>query len=122
MPVGSRVCAARDGTVVALRQDSDVGGPEEKYEVCANYVVVEHEDGTFAEYCHLKKDGVLVALGQKVKCNEPLGSSGNTGRSTVPHLHFAVFCTIDGGNRRTIPVQFVTKTGEVETLKEGDTY
>jgi hypothetical protein len=122
MPVGSEVCAARGGTVVAVRQDSDAGGPDEKYMACANYVVVGHDDGTFAEYCHLKRGGVLVALGQRVKCNEPLGLSGNTGRSTVPHLHFAVFCTIDGSSRRTIPVQFVTKSGEVETLREGETY
>jgi murein DD-endopeptidase MepM/ murein hydrolase activator NlpD len=122
MPVGSQVCAARDGTVVAIRQDSDVGGPDVKYVVCANYVVIAHEDGTFAEYCHLKKDGILVALGQKVKCNEPVGLSGNTGRSTAAHLHFAVFCTIDGSSRRTIPVQFVTKSGEVERLREGEMY
>jgi hypothetical protein len=122
MPVGSQVCAARGGTVVAIRQDSDVGGPEEKYMECANYVVIAHEDGTFAEYCHLKRGGVLVALGQRVKCNEPLALSGNTGRSTAPHLHFAVFCTIDGSSRRTIPLQFVTKSGEVATLREGETY
>ncbi len=122
MPVGTRVWAARDGTVVGLWQDSDVGGEDEKYLECANYVVIRHEDGTFAEYLHLQKGGVLVKLGQKVHEHDPIARSGNTGFSAGPHLHFDVFCNIDGYHRRTIPVQFQTKSGKVKTMKEGNTY
>ena len=122
MPVGSKVCAARDGTVVAFWQDSDVGGPDPANRLCANYIVVAHEDGTFAEYCHLKKNGVLVGLGQKVKMHDAIALSGNTGHSSEPHLHFCVFCNLDGTNRITIPIKFATPSGEVESLREGQTY
>lgn len=122
MPVGTRICAARDGAVVAFRQDSDAGGGDPKYKHAHNYVIVRHDDGTFAEYCHLKKNGVTVLLGQNVKAGEQLGFSGDTGFQSNPHLHFAVFQTVDGQNRKTIPTQFKTQTGEVEFLKEGQKY
>jgi murein DD-endopeptidase MepM/ murein hydrolase activator NlpD len=116
------VYAAREGTVVAVAQDSDVGGPDKKYIGAANFVVIAHDDGTFAEYLHLKKDGALVKLGQKVKQHEAIALSGNTGMTSRPHLHFAVFCVRDGTTRTTLPLQFRTKSGEVETLKQGRVY
>jgi murein DD-endopeptidase MepM/ murein hydrolase activator NlpD len=122
MPVGTIVGAARDGTVVALRQDSDVGGADPKYKSSCNYVVIAHDDGTFSEYCHLRMDGVVVRLGQKVKAREQLGFSGDTGFRSSAHLHFSVFQTIDGGTRNSISVQFETRPGEMESLKQGKRY
>lgn len=122
MPAGSKVCAARDGMIVALWQESDIGGADPTNRPFANYVVVTHEDGTFGEYYHLKKNGVLVSLGQKVKMHDPIALSGNTGYSSRPHLHFAVFCNIDGKERITIPVQFRTKSGAIESLQQGHAY
>ena len=43
-----------------------------------------------ALYSHLKHEGVLVRVGQRVRKGEPIALSGNTGYSTGPHLHFAV--------------------------------
>jgi len=122
MPVGTSIGAARDGTVVAIRQDSNVGGDDPKYKQSGNYVVIKHEDGTFAEYYHLKKDGVTVALGKRLRAGEPLGLSGDTGFRLSPHLHFVVFQNIDGQSRRSMPVVFETRTGEVESLKQGRVY
>ncbi len=121
MPVGTTVCAAREGVVVAIRQDSDAGGKDNKYINAANHVVIKHKDNSFAEYSHLKKNSLLVKLGQKVKTNEPLALSGNTGFSSKPHLHLAVYYNIDGKTRKTIPIQFTTKNGVV-SLKTGDCY
>lgn len=122
MPVGTTVLAARAGTVVALRSDADAGGEDLRYKNSYNYIILRHDDGTFAEYCHLRKDGVLVKLGQQVKEQERIGLSGNSGFSSRPHLHFSVFQTIDGRTRRTFPLQFKTSEGKVETLVEGKEY
>lgn len=122
MPVGSKVCAVRDGKVVALWQDSDIGGANLTNRPFANYVIIAHEDGTFGEYYHLKKNGVLVSLGQEVKMHDPIALSGNTGFSSGPHLHFGVFCNLDGTNRMTIPIRFTTKNGAIEALQQGRTY
>ncbi len=107
MPEGATVCAVRNGIVAGIRQDSDDSN--------ANYVVIKHEDNSFAEYSHLKKSSLLVALNQKVKANEALGLSGSA------HLHFAVYYTLDGKTKKAIPVQFETKTGNA-TLKAGGSY
>ncbi|MBP1638355.1 MAG: Peptidase [Bacteroidetes bacterium] len=51
-----------------------------------NYVVVRHDNGLETVYAHLSF--VKAKLNQAVKAGEELGLSGNTGRSTGPHLHF----------------------------------
>jgi len=122
MPVGTVVCAARAGTVVALRGDSTVGAKSPKFIFSGNFVVLRHSDGTFAEYGHLRRNGVLVWLGQEVGCGGVIGFSGSSGYSSGPHLHFSVFQNVDGRRRRSIPVRFRTREGRVETLVEGQVY
>src|SRR5271167_1147398 len=95
MPIGTKVCAARSGVVVGLRQDSDVGGATEDFMHRDNYVIVRHSDGTYAEYRHFEKNGLLVALGANVQAGQPIGLSGMTGFTTRPHVHFAVFRLVD---------------------------
>jgi murein DD-endopeptidase MepM/ murein hydrolase activator NlpD len=55
-------------------------------------VVVEHGHGIESRYGHLQS--VSVAKGQQVERGQLLGLSGNTGRSTAPHLHYEVL--VDG--------------------------
>jgi len=40
---------------------------------------------------YLKKDGVLVNVGDTVKQGQHIGYSGNTGYTAFPHLHFQVY-------------------------------
>jgi murein DD-endopeptidase MepM/ murein hydrolase activator NlpD len=122
MPVGTTVCAAREGVVVGVRQDSDAGGPYPVFFKCANYVVIRHSDGTYAEYLHLKTDGVRVALGATVQAGQPIGLSGNTGFTSQPHLHFAVFRLGDGLKHETLPVAIKTKAGILPRLTQGQIY
>lgn len=122
MPIGTPVHAARDGVVVKIKDDSDKGGPDRKFENCANYVLVRHADGTVANYAHLLKGSSRVVLGQKVKAGDPVAASGNSGFSTGPHLHFAVFKTKNGSERESIPVKFRTDNAAAITLAEGQTY
>jgi len=41
-------------------------------------------------YAHLRPEGVLVRVGQRVRQGQQIGLSGNTGFTSGPHLHFAV--------------------------------
>ena len=50
------------------------------------YVVIRHPNGLETLYAHLTKR--LVEENEVVKAGDPIGTGGNTGRSTGPHLHF----------------------------------
>ena len=122
MPEGTPVYAARGGLVVKVKDDSDRGGGNIKYDPYNNYVLIRHDDGTLGHYCHLKKDGVKVHPGQVVKTGDIIALSGNTGFSSGAHLHFCVFMTKDGRQRESIPVKFRNEYGESVTLVEGGKY
>jgi murein DD-endopeptidase MepM/ murein hydrolase activator NlpD len=85
-------------------------------------VIIKHADGTFADYHHLKSGSALVKLGDQVKVGQPIGLSGNTGYSTKPHLHFAVFQAIDGKKVRSLPFRLKTDRGIFTEFIRGQAY
>lgn len=101
MPVGTPIVAARAGTVVKVRNDQHGRRPDP----AGNYVRILHDDGTHSAYLHLKRGSVQVKAGQQVKIGSLLGQSGNTGRSTGPHLHFVVQKNI-GDSLVSVPFRF----------------
>lgn len=78
VPRGTAVYASSGGTVTKAGWGSGYG-----------YVVyIRHPNGWETRYAHLNK--VLVSAGQTVKQGQKIALSGNTGRSTGPHLHFEI--------------------------------
>lgn len=78
VPVGTTVRASRGGRVVTAGW---VGG----YGYC---VIIDHGDGVSTRYGHLSQ--TIATVGQYVDQGEQIALSGNTGRSTGPHLHFEI--------------------------------
>lgn len=78
VPVGTKVFASSAGTVVR----SDYNG------AYGNCVLISHPDGRMTRYAHNSK--LLVSVGQYVEQGETIALSGNTGRSTGPHVHFEI--------------------------------
>lgn len=99
---GDPIAASRDGTVWSVKEDSDAGCADRSCMHEANYVILDHGDGTFSEYYHLRHLGVLVEEGDRVCAGQVIGLCGNTGYSTGAHLHFAVTDLA----HRTVPFQF----------------
>jgi murein DD-endopeptidase MepM/ murein hydrolase activator NlpD len=122
MPEGTTVCAAREGIVVDLQESSKTGGPDRKYQDQDNYVSITHADGTIGEYHHLKYDGVLVGIGDRVTAGQAIALSGNTGYSTRPHLHFGVYSVLRGSRRQSHRLTFVTREGIAAEPIVGKTY
>ncbi len=122
MNVGTKVYAARSGIVVKTKDDSDKRGFSEAFAKYGNYVTILHNDGTFGTYYHLKKGGVLVSVGEKVERGSALGYSGNTGYTSGPHLHFAVFKALESLKTKSIPVKFISAKGIVTNPKKGTYY
>ncbi|MGD0541033.1 MAG: M23 family metallopeptidase [Tepidisphaeraceae bacterium] len=122
MPVGTIICAARPGQVVGIKDDSDRGGPTPQFKDDANYIVIQHDDGTYGLYEHLCKGGSLVTLGEIVNRGQPIGKSGCTGWASGPHLHFGVYNNLSGSKWFSYPLTFTTPNGSHQTLLEGNTY
>lgn len=106
MPIGTPVHAAREGIVIDIKEDNWRGGASRRFAKYANFIVILHDDGTTGEYYHLKKDGVIVSVGDEVQAGDLIGYSGNTGFSSLPHLHFAVYKARSHGQYQSLPVQF----------------
>ncbi|HYH95775.1 M23 family metallopeptidase [Hyalangium sp.] len=79
-PIGTPVWSVADGTVTKA-QNTGPGG---------NTVCVRHTNGFETCYLHLSKYGAGVRVGSRVSQKQVIAYSGNTGRSTGPHLHFAL--------------------------------
>jgi murein DD-endopeptidase MepM/ murein hydrolase activator NlpD len=110
MKRGTKVCAARDGVVVRVKEDGDRGGWGKKFRPYGNNIVIQHPDGSRAGYWHLQKDGALVNVGDTVKKGQVIGLSGKTGYAFQPHLHFIVWIS-QNGNWQQIPTRFETSKG-----------
>ena len=76
--VGTTVYAADGGTVIEAQYSGSYG----------NVVVIDHQNGQETRYAHNSK--LLVKKGDKVYQGQPIAKSGNTGRSTGPHVHFEI--------------------------------
>lgn len=114
LPDGTPVNAAREGTVINLRHDSFHGAAAPTMLDQANFVEILHDDGTIAIYAHLQWDSIRVRIGQHVARGEYIANSGNTGFTTGPHLHFAVWRNVNGADI-SIPVQFAGLDGGAVT-------
>lgn len=79
MPQGTPVLSVGDGEVVVAKRSGAAG----------YYIAIRHGRTYTTRYMHLRK--LLVKPGQKVKRGDRIALSGNTGRSTGPHLHYEVW-------------------------------
>lgn len=90
-PIGTAIMASSSGTVSRAGWGSGYG-----------YVVyIDHADGKQTRYGHLSK--VLVKPGQVVKQGQKIALSGNTGRSSGPHIHFEILV----GGRQVNPLNYL---------------
>jgi len=74
--VGTSVYSVGDGVVTSAYYHPAAG----------NYIVIKHGRKYTSRFLHLSK--ILVRKGQRVEMGQLIGRTGNTGRSTGPHLHY----------------------------------
>ncbi len=112
MPIGTPLVASRPGTVVRIEERFVDGDLQVGHE---NFIIIKHDDGTFSRYFHLTNEGAIVNVGDLVMQLDRIAFSGNSGKSTAPHLHFDVtdeFCDPDSDINnelrrcQTLPVTF----------------
>lgn len=77
-PIGTPIVAAADGVVITAKSNGWNGG-------YGGLTIIRHNNGSQSLYGH--QSTIYVTAGQTVKQGDIIGRTGNTGRSTGPHLH-----------------------------------
>lgn len=95
--VNKHIYPINNGTVVTKSYDSGGYG---------NYVIIDHGNGYWSLYGHMKK--VYVKKGQTVNKNTILGEEGSTGRSTGSHLHLEIRKGSNNSSNVINPITFLT--------------
>jgi murein DD-endopeptidase len=90
-PIGTPVYAGRAGTIGRVNWRRGGNG---------NCLEIRFRDGTLAKYLHLSS--VSARPGRPVRAGEQVALTGNTGRSTAPHLHYQ----LERGHRTIDPLQY----------------
>jgi murein DD-endopeptidase MepM/ murein hydrolase activator NlpD len=80
---GDPVVATANGQVVTIAWDEGFG----------NYIIIKHKHGIYTRYAHLNT--TRVQRGQFVSQRDVIGTIGNTGISTGPHLHYEIHIGAD---------------------------
>ena len=93
VPVGTEIRAAGGGLVVEVNDNADYG----------QFLRIQHADRYETLYGHTSR--ILVRQGDVVEIGQVVAHSGNTGRSTAPHLHFE----IRRAGKAVDPVQIIQK-------------
>ena len=99
---GRELRAAGDGRVAAVvdvnpddRQFDPAALAGDRMKVWGNYVVIDHGNGEFSLYGHIRKGSARVKAGARVKRGDPIAAIGASGSSMFPHLHFELQTGID---------------------------
>lgn len=130
MPIGTSLLATRDGVVIYVEESfaDGTGVPGEE-----NTILIQHADGTLSNYGHLTTNGAVVAEDNAVTQGDLIGTSGNSGASTEPHLHFEIlecegtpliFDPVVSFNStcHSLPTTFMNTRSHPHGLIEGQSY
>ncbi|HEX6545189.1 MAG TPA: M23 family metallopeptidase [Bryobacteraceae bacterium] len=77
-------------------------------------IMVDHGEGLQTYYAHLSR--VEVVPGQRVSCGEIIGTAGDTGHSTGPHLHYEVRM----GGRAVNPFRYLKNSARLDLVARSD--
>jgi murein DD-endopeptidase MepM/ murein hydrolase activator NlpD len=118
---GTPVLAARGGIVVEVVDRYRAGGLGARFHDKANRVTVLHTDGSLAMYAHLQR-GAVAKVGDPVLTGDVVGLSGDTGRSTGPHLHFMVWKRRADLTMASLSIRFEGRNGHGMVPIQGVAY
>jgi hypothetical protein len=118
---GQPVLAPAAGTIVFVADGIDDNDAQREFPrrslvesaraprwIFGNHVVIDAGRGVFVLLAHLRKDSLVVKVGDAVREGEILGRAGNSGNTMLPHLHVQVMDGADPADPSVsgIPAQF----------------
>jgi len=115
-PANGRIVDTLDGIPDAIPSEThyDYKHP------AGNYVVIDHGNNEFSMLAHLKNGSVIFSKGDLVVAGDVIGSVGNTGNSTEPHLHYHLQNTSQWRNGEGLPAQFQNYIANGKFIHRGE--
>lgn len=127
---GDLIYPARKGVVVEVRDsDSPIPeGQEDEYLKQRNYIIIEHEDGTLAEYYFIERGSTMVKIRDKVDPSMPIAKAGTVDGENY-QVTFVLYKAVENDNpsrkiafvHESIDPRFASKSGQ-STLQVEQTY
>ena len=114
---GQPIYAPADGVVRDSRNDipdNEFEGPQIRYpklppgasDDLGNFVLLDHQDGEFSVFPHMRIGSVRVKPGNHVRRGDLLGEVGFSGDAIFPHVHFALLSGPDVLRDEGVPAYF----------------
>lgn len=105
---GKRLNAPGNGKIIAVENniEDNIPGIKNTKQPLGNYIIIDHLNGEFSFMLHLKKNSIIVAVGDIVERGQQVGLAGNSGHSTGPHLHYHLQTTSSLVTGVGLPMQF----------------
>ncbi|HEX8654021.1 MAG TPA: M23 family metallopeptidase [Allosphingosinicella sp.] len=92
---GAPIRATASGRIVAAVSDRPDDGSFDPAEsnanpnaLLGNHVVIDHGDGSFSIFAHVRQNSVSVQVGSRVEAGDVIAAIGSSGSSLFPHLHY----------------------------------
>ncbi len=107
------ILSPADGVVIEIANESDdsliIGNGKlfsRAKNIAGNYIVIKHSENEFSTLAHLKRDSMVVKVGDRIQRGQKIATCGNTGNSSEPHLHFQVQDGVSFYNSAGLPIRF----------------
>ena len=94
---GKKLRSSTAGNVVRVIKGvpENAPGQTNPYQVTGNTVIIQTPEGEFVLYAHLQSKSIKLKEGKKIKAGKAIGTVGNSGNTSEPHLHFQVMTKAD---------------------------
>ena len=121
----ANVIATKSGIVIYSTKSAGINCPDlnDVNSTCGgggygNYVILQHNDGSYTLYAHLAQNTVLVENGQSVMQGQVIGKVGSSGSSTGGHLHFELRIGGNSSQNTVDPLIYISATEPRKTGME----
>ena len=115
-PASGKIVDTLDGIPDAIPNESHYDFKQP----AGNYVVIDHGNNEFSMLAHLKPGSIVFKKGDLVVAGDIIGSVGNTGNSTEPHLHYHLQNTPKWKKGEGLPAQFQNYIADGQFIHRGE--
>ena len=119
---GQPILAPAAGTVVEAIDGlpDNRPGQTDRTNPVGNHVVIDHGGGEFSFLAHLQQGSVAVRTGDALQPGQPLGRCGNSGNTSMPHLHYHLQTSAAFAQGEGLPAQFNAYRANGQPVARGE--